>query len=204
MSTLSPFARKVRLLSHEVGIAEQIEEINISVTPLSLGKEIAAANPLGKVPALMDNDGTWLYDSPVICEYLDDLHAGPRRIPARGDARWKVLRLQALADGAMEAAVLLRYETALRPQSMRWDEWSAGQEAKIRAALAALTRHIGDDGSALFDIGQISTVCALGYLDLRFPHLDWRVGHADLAAWYEVQCDRPSVRITCPPQATQA
>ncbi|WP_305806830.1 glutathione S-transferase N-terminal domain-containing protein, partial [Stenotrophomonas sp. YIM B06876] len=138
MSALSPFARKIRMLALEVGLADRLEEVHVTVTPQTVNPQVGALNPLGKIPVLVRDDGEPLYDSPVIAEYLDSLHCGSPLIPVRGESRWRALRHQALADGLMDAAVLLRYETALRPQALRWDDWANGQQAKIEAALDEL------------------------------------------------------------------
>lgn len=195
MSPMSPFVRKVRILARELDIAERIEEVNVTVTPVALNRDVSAENPLGKIPVLLRDDGSALYDSPVICEYLDSLHLGRKFIPAMGEDRWSALRQQALADGLMDAAVLLRYESAMRPESLRWRDWSDGQKAKIVSALDVLASEVVMLGGEL-SIGGISTVCALGYLDFRFESLNWRSGRGALADWYDAQCKRISVLST--------
>ena len=192
----SPFVRKVRITAHELGLSGEIELTSVTLTPVSPHEGLRANNPLGKIPALLTGDGTVLYDSPVICEYLDSLAGGNRIFPAPGAARWTALRRQALADGIMDAAVLTRYEQTLRPQDLRWREWADGQLLKIRAALDAL-EHESLEG--VIDIGTISIACALGYLDLRFAGEGWRTHRPHLAAWLADVSQRPSLAATAPP-----
>lgn len=189
----SPFVRKVRVTAHELGISEQIELVSIMLTPVSPHEALRANNPIGKIPALVLDDGTALYDSRVICEYLDALAGGNRIFPAVGPARWTALRRQAIADGIMDAAALTRYEEAVRPKELRWQDWVDGQFLKIRTALDAL-EHENPDG--VFDIGTISIACALSYLDLRFASEGWRTSRPRLAAWAAAIGKRPSLAAT--------
>ena len=193
----SPFARKVRIVAREAGLAESIEELSIAVSPVKPHVELARENPLVKVPALATPDLGTLYDSAVICEYLDSLHRRTPLFPKAGPQRWRALRLQALGDGIMEAAVLLRYESAWRPQALQWSDWIAGQFGKVRGGLNALEREAaGWDDS--FAIGQITAACVLGYLDFRFPQEVWRASCPALALWYEGIVRRPSMKATVP------
>lgn len=192
----SPFARKVRIVARETFLLPRIEEIGIMVSPVSPNADLAARNPLVKIPALQTDDGRVLYDSSVICEYLDSLHAGERLIPADA-TRWDALRLQALCNGILDAAVLCRYETAVRPQEYRWDAWVKGQFIKIRNGLDALAEESQSWGER-FGIGQIGAACVLGYLDFRFTDENWREPRPQLATWYEVMRQRPSVVATMP------
>jgi glutathione S-transferase len=193
----SPFARKVRILAREAGLAARIEEIETAVSPAAPNAELARENPLVKIPALVTDQGETLYDSRVICEYLDTLHAGRRLIPESGPARFAALRRQALADGILDAAVLCRYELALRPEALRWPQWIEGQKHKIFGGLAALeaeTPHWGEE----FAIGQIGAACVLGYLDFRFADWAWRARYPLLAEWFARVAQRPSVAQTAP------
>lgn len=192
----SPFARKVRIVAREAGLSGRLEEIDTTVSPVAPNADLAGANPLVKIPALILDDGTTLYDSRVICEYLDILGGG-RLFPAAGVERWNALRLQALCDGILDAAVLTRYELAVRPEALRWQDWIAGQRKKMDGGLAALEREQPGWGSA-FGIGQIGAACVLGYLDFRFPDIDWRSGHPKLKAWFEGVSKRASVKDTFP------
>lgn len=194
-SPTSPYARKVRISAHELGLSEKIELISIALSPISPHDALRSSNPLGKLPALIRDDGEALYDSPVICEYLDSLAGGTRIFPAAGAARWTALRRQALADGILDAAVLTRYEEALRPKELRWQPWVDGQWLTMRTGLDALERE-NLDGA--LDIGAISIACALGYLDFRFASEGWRTSRPRLAAWAAAIGKRPSLATTLP------
>jgi glutathione S-transferase len=191
----SPYVRKVSVTAHELGVSGRIEPISIVLSPVSPHEGLRSSNPIGKIPALILDDGTALYDSPVICEYLDALAGGNRIFPAAGAKRWTALRRQAIADGIMDAAVLTRYEDTVRPQELRWQNWVDGQLLKIRTALDALER---EDLAGTFDIGTLSLACALGYLDFRYASESWRTGRPRLAAWAEVIGKRPSLAATAP------
>jgi len=164
----SPFARKVRVVAREAGLTGRIEEINTVVSPVKPNAGLARENPLVKIPALATPDLGTLYDSAVICEYLDSLHRGTPLFPGAGPERWRALRLQALGDGILDASVLMRYESAVRPESLQWSDWTAGQLAKVRGVLDALEQECPGWGER-FAIGQITAACVLGYLDFRFP-----------------------------------
>jgi glutathione S-transferase len=191
----SPYVRKVRVTAHELGLSDEIDLISVSLSPVSPHEGVRSCNPVGKIPTLITDDGATFYDSPVICEYLDARAGGNRIFPAVGAARWIALRRQALADGIMDAAVLTRYEEAVRPKELRWQEWVDGQRLKIRTALDALER---ESLEGVFDIGTISIACALGYLDLRFASEAWREGRPRLAAWAAAIGKRPSIAATAP------
>jgi glutathione S-transferase len=192
----SPFARKVRIVAREAGLAGRIEEISIMVSPVKPHGELARENPLVKIPALSTEQGT-LYDSAVICEYLDSLHGGKPMFPRSGAERWQALRLQALGDGILDAAVLMRYENAVRPQALQWSEWVAGQLGKVRGGLDALEKECAGWGDR-FGIGQVTAACVLGYLDFRFPEEAWRKTHPALEKWYSKVEQRSSVLATVP------
>jgi glutathione S-transferase len=192
----SPFARKVRIVARETYLLPRIEEIAVMVSPVNPNADLAARNPLVKIPALQTDDGKVLYDSSVICEYLDSLHAGEHVIPSDA-GRWDALRLQSLCDGMLDAAVLCRYEVAVRPEPYRWDDWVKGQFIKIRNGLDALATEAPAWGER-FGIGQIGAACVLGYLDFRFADENWRGPRPQLAAWYESVRVRPSFVSTMP------
>ena len=194
-SPASPYARKVRVSALELGLAERIELLPVTLSPVSPNAQLREHNPLGKIPVLLTDSGEALYDSPVICEYLDALAGGGRLWPAAGPARWRALRRQALADGITDAAVLVRYEQTVRPEALRWSEWIEGQRLKIRTALAELER---ESLEGPFDIGAISIACALGYLDLRFAEERWREHQPRLAGWLATLAQRPSLASTTP------
>ncbi len=196
-SAASPYVRKVRVVIHELGLEDRIERIEGAVTPIALNKTLAADNPVAKVPTLVTDDGVALYDSRVITEYLDSLHDGRKLFPEAGPARWTVLRRQALADGILDAGVTSRYETFLRPEALRWEEWIAGQKGKMSRGLDALEGEAGDLGDAA-DMATIAIGCALEYMDFRFAEDDWRRGRPKLAAWLEGFAGRASMRETQP------
>ncbi|MEO5702076.1 MAG: glutathione S-transferase family protein [Casimicrobiaceae bacterium] len=192
----SPYARKVLACAHEVGLADSLELVAMTVSPAQPNDAYAARNPLMKVPALERADGVTLVDSVVICEYLDAMGGG-KLFPRDGDARWLALRLHALADGVLDAALLARYETMMRPAPLRWDAWLDGQYAKIDHTLDALDKDPATlEGS--FDIGHLALACALGYLDFRFAQRPWRAGRDNLARWHERIAARPSLQATRP------
>jgi glutathione S-transferase len=192
----SPFGRKVRVVAREIGMQDRIEETSIMVSPVKPHPDLARENPLVKIPALSTEHGT-LYDSAVICEYLDSLHGKTPLFPRNGAERWQALRLQALADGILEAAVLLRYESAVRPEALQWDDWKSGQFGKVRGGLDALERECGGWGSR-FGIGELTAACVLGYLDFRFPDEGWRKARPALEKWYAGASQRPSMKATVP------
>lgn len=196
----SPFGRKVMVAAHELGLAERIAIDNRAVTPVEPNAAVVADNPLGKLPTLVRDDGSPLYDSRVICEYLDELAGGGRLFPREGEARWRVLRLQALADGVMEASVLTRYETFLRPEELRWHAWVEHQKLKVKRALEWLEAHPAEFAGEAVDIGRVALGCALGYLDFRFGADRWREGRPRLAAWFREFEARPSMQATLPKQ----
>ncbi|UFN49325.1 glutathione S-transferase [Roseomonas sp. OT10] len=195
-SPLSPFVRKVRIVAIEGGLADRLELVSAAAHPVDRSEAIAVANPLAKIPTLVLDDGTALYDSRVIAEYLDTL-GGAGLVPAAGPARWQALTLQSLADGVADAALLARYENSVREPAQRHAGWLAGQMAKVTAGLDEAARQAPGFGDRL-DIGTIALGCTLGYLDLRFPELGWRQGREALAAWFEGISGRPSFRDTAP------
>ncbi len=193
----SPFVRKVRVFARETGLDKNIEEIVTMVSPVQENARLAQANPLKKIPALTLDDGTALFDSPVICEYLDSLHAGRKLFPATGPARWTALRLQATSDGILDAGILCRYELAVRPKEFQWTDWVAGQKTKWHGGLDLLEREAGAlDGEPT--IGNITVGCTLGWLDFRYDDDNWRNNRPQLARWYEKFSARPSMQATMP------
>ncbi len=194
-SPASPFVRKVRAcaIAHEI-----TETIELAVTAAGESPAgLIAANPLSKVPCLITGDGVALYDSPVICEYIDSLEGSLALFPRSGGARWKALKLQALGDGMMDAAVLRRGES-LRPAEAARTANMNRQKAAIDRALAVLE---ADVPHQMVDIGSIAIGCALGYLDFRFGHEPWRDAHPKLAAWFAAFRQNPCMAQTEPPAA---
>jgi glutathione S-transferase len=196
-SPTSPFVRKVMVLLIESGLRDRVEVISASGTPVDAGTMPLAQNPLGKIPALARDDGPAIYDSRVICRYLDDL-AGGRFYP-KGAALWETLTLEATADGILEAALLMVYEWRLRPEDKRLPDWVEGQWAKIDRTLDAVeARWLGHLNGPL-GMGQIAMGCAIGYLDFRHSDRGWRAARPGLAAWEAGFAARPSMLATRPP-----
>jgi glutathione S-transferase len=196
-SQTSPYARKVRLAAAHLGLTDAIALVAATTTPIAEDPAVAAANPLGKIPALALDDGTVLFDSRVIVEYLDAKAGGGLLPPVSDPERWQTLRIQAIADGLLDAALLSRYEVALRPGELLWRDWLAGQGRKIDRALAALEADVKrlETGAAL---NAIAAACALGYLDFRFPDRGWRKAAPKLGAFYDAYAQRPEMALTDP------
>ncbi len=195
-SPASPYVRKVRICAITRGIDGQIELVpcNPNTSPAAL----LADNPLSKVPTLLTDDGMALFDSPMICEYLDSLGEALPMFPATGAARWRALKLQAMGDGILDACVPRRMEMQ-RPQ----DEGRAGVVARMRAAVErTLDALEADPPHQALDIGSISVACALGYLDFRFPQQPWRGERPKLAAWFAAFSQDPAVAATVPREPT--
>ena len=200
----SPFVRKVMVVAHETGLAERIDIEFNAASPLQRDPALTAANPLGKIPALVLEDGSTLYDSRVICEYLAATAGSATLFPAAGPARWQALTQQALGDGLLDAAIANRYETVMRPQELRWSGWTQAQLAKVHGALDAIEAlaAAGNLPSETPHIGAITLGCALGYLDFRYAALNWREGHPAAAAWFAGFDARPAMAATRPRERT--
>ena len=194
-SPTSPYVRKVVILAQETGLEDRVERIDSNAW--SADDPLPNTNPLGKVPALVTDEGEALYDSGVICEYLDSLHDGAKFFPADGAARWRALRQHALANGILDAAILAMLETKRRPEALRWEAWSTRQTDKIVRGLDKLESEAADLGEDP-DIATVTVACALGYLDFRFADLDWRGTRPALAAWFARFSQRPSFQATVP------
>jgi glutathione S-transferase len=194
----SPFARKVLVLLHETGQTSRVSLKPVNVTPVNPNADLCQENPAGKLPALCLADGNVLHDSRVILDYLDYQHVGDPLIPRDGSARWRRLTLASLADAVMDAAVLIRYETLLRPTEMQWSPWLDSQHEKIARSLSYFEQEAVTELSSHFDIASISVAAALGYLDFRQPNLNWRSSYPRLAAWYYEASQRPSMFETQP------
>ncbi|HUT49073.1 MAG TPA: glutathione S-transferase [Alphaproteobacteria bacterium] len=193
----SPFVRMVWVTALELGIADRIERIDGGTTPMDANPALAEANPVAKLPTLVTDDGEALYDSRVICEYLIVEAGNDTMLPAKGWEHWSALRRLALANGILDAAVLRRYEAAMRPAEKQWEGWSEGQRLKVVRALDELEREVDQLGGGA-TLGAIAVACALGYLDFRFGHENWRDSRPKLAAWYEDWAKRPSMTETVP------
>ena len=195
-SLASPFVRRVMVVAHELGLDSRIEKVEIATTPVNPDPKLTDANPVRKIPALETDDGLLLYDSSVITEYLDVMGGG-KLLPASGNERWTVKRQEALGAGLLEAAVLVRYETFIRPEHKRWDDWIDAQMGKVDGALTQMNADIAGFGDAP-TLGQVAFGCACGYLDFRFAGLGWRDEHPALADCYAGFATRPSMQATAP------
>ncbi len=196
-SPTSPYVRKVMVLLAETDQTDAVTLVPAGGNPVDPGTLPLAQNPLGKIPCLERDDGPSLYDSRVICRYLDD-RAGGRLYPA-APRLWQTLTLEATADGIMDAAILMVYEARLRPEERRHPDWVEGQWAKVARALDALEDRWLSHLCGPLDMGQIAVGCALGYLDLRHPSRAWRSGREGLAAWAGRFGARASMAATAPP-----
>jgi glutathione S-transferase len=194
-SPRSPFVRKVMIAAYELGLADRITCVRTVVATTRPHIGLMEENPLSKIPTLVLDDGTVLYDSPVICEYLDSLHAGRKLIPADSKERTIALRRQALGDGFLDFLLLLRNE---RERAHPSDVHLATFTTKREAALAALEREAQALVASPFTVGHIAIGCALSYLDFRFGPEDWRAEHPRIAGWHREFAARPSVRATEP------
>ena len=192
-SPTSPFVRKVMATAIAVGVDKRITLV--STNPHASTAELLAANPLSKVPCLITDDGLALFDSPVICEYLDAV--GSTVLFPSGAARWRALKQQAIGDGIMDAAVGRRGEQS-RPSDPARAEVMQRQQAAVTRSLDQLEADVPPDH---LDIGTIAVACALGYLDLRFASEDWRANRPHLTAWYAKMAARPEIASTAPPAA---
>jgi glutathione S-transferase len=177
----SPFGRKIKIAASLLGLSDQIKIETTDTNDPS--DSIRKQNPLGKIPALILDDGSALFDSPVILEYLDAFAGGGKIIPREGKARWNVLRLHAIADGIMDAALLQVYEKRFRPEEHWVAKWTDYQAEKVTRTLDALEA-APPALTPMPDIGQIGLACALGYLDLRFEG-KWRAKYPKLVAWLD-------------------
>lgn len=189
----SPYTRKVLILAHETGLIDKID-----IEPTSVWQEtdkIRKDNPLGKIPALVLDDGTCLYDSPVICAWLDTQHDGPKMIP-EGDARWPVELLHALADGMTDAALALRADV-MRGRDKEPDFYAERMWETIQTGLDNLEGRVAELEGPV-NLGICATAALLGYLDFRFGDRDWRPGRPRLTAWYAEFAKRPSMTNTLP------
>jgi glutathione S-transferase len=195
-SPASPFVRKVMIVLHETGQVGDVTLVPATGTAVDPGTLPVAQNPLGKIPTLERPDGPALYDSRVICRYLDARGGGT--LYPDGAALWDALTLEATGDGLAEAGLLMVYEGRIRPEGMRYAPWVEAQWAKAARALDVLESRWMGVLNGPFRIGHVAVASALGYLDLRNGAHDWRDGRPALAAWAGVTSTRPSVAATLP------
>jgi glutathione S-transferase len=193
-SSRSPFVRKVMVAAHEMGVAARINTQRVVVGANNPNPEVMAVNPLNKIPTLILDDGTALYDSRVICEFLDGQHEGPKLFPTDPAARFAALRRQALGDGLMELNVLRLGEQNRSPPA-RSEPHLAAYRLKTAATLDALDK-AADGFAGQPDIGHIAIASALSHLDFRFAADNWREGRPRLARWHAAFAKRPSMQAT--------
>jgi glutathione S-transferase len=193
----SPFVRKVMVVAHELGIADRIDQRVSGAHPVDRVADVVELNPLGKIPLLVTDEGEVIYDSAVICDYLNSQCSG-NIIPNDRKTRWEALTLQSLGNGMLDASMLARYEVLARPEDKVWQVWVDSQLAKVHSGADFIESKAGSFGDRV-DIGTITLACTYGYLDFRFPDLNWRDGRPATTAWYEAFLKRPSMKSTMPP-----
>ncbi|WP_298969578.1 glutathione S-transferase [uncultured Roseobacter sp.] len=198
-SSASPFVRKVVVLLHELDKADDVELLDVASTAFASDDALAASNPLAKLPSLVRDNGTTLYDSRVITAFLNDLYGG--NMYPTGTSRWETLTLEATGDGIMDAAVSMSYEARLRPAEMQYGDWIEAQWAKVARAVSVLNARWMSHLSGPMDMGHISVGCALSYVDFRHGARNWRKGNEALAAWHAEFDSRASMHATKPPEA---
>lgn len=191
-SPTSPYVRKVRACAITREIDDRIDLV--PTNPNASEPAFVAINPLSKVPALVTDDGVALFDSTVICEYLDSIGDALPMFPEHGAARWRALKFQAMGDGILDASVPRRGEM-MKPQDEGRAAWIARQKAAVDHTLDALE---ADPPHRHVDIGSITVACALGYLDFRFAAQPWREGRSKLAAWYKSFAENSGIAQTVP------
>lgn len=194
---MSPYTRKVMVLLYETGQLADVTLVSTHTSPFAQSESLSARNPLAKLPALECDDGRTLYDSRVICAYLDE-KAG-NKLYSSDAQRWDTLTLEAMGDGILDAALLITYEARLRPEGKRSDDWTNAQWCRIAGACAALDTRWAEHLMGPMDMGQIGVACALGYLDIRHGTRGWRQGNDALSNWYATFKERPSMKATEPP-----
>jgi glutathione S-transferase len=191
--THSPYARKALVFAHEAGIARQIEVVHHETSPTRRNEHVFAENPLGKVPVLIRPGQSPLFDSDVICAYLDTLHRGRKLIPQEDEPRWRALRLQAVAQGLADAGIQFRWETVRRPQALRHAPLADGYRQKLVASYDWLESQL--DVEAPVHVGHIALATCLDWLEFReLPQ--FRASRPRLAAWFDEFARRPSMRAT--------
>lgn len=194
-SPTSPFVRKVMITLHETGQMGDVEVVPVSNSPTGPDASVTAANPVGKIPTLIREDGPAIYDSRVICRFLDD-RAKANLYPE--NRLWDVLTLEATADGMMEAALAMTYEARMRPEDKQYPAWVEAQWAKVDRAVTAVNSLWMSHLHGRLDMSHIAIAAALSYVDLRHDARNWRAGHDALAAWHKGFCERPSMLATQP------
>lgn len=196
-ASASPFVRKVMVALHETGQIDAVEIIDVAVSPTGPVGAVHDSNPLGKIPCLVRDTGAALYDSRVICRYLDTLQDGAKLYPA-GDALWEALTLEAMADGIMDAVVLMTYEGRLRPAAQQSSDWVVAQWGKACRALDNIEAERMGQLEGAPGMAGLAVAVALGYIDFRHGAREWRDGRPKLAAWETAMAKRESMAATAP------
>jgi glutathione S-transferase len=191
--THSPYARKALVFAHEVGLARQIEVVHHETSPTRRNEQVFAENPLGKVPVLVRSGLPPIFDSDVICAYLDTLHTGRKLIPPDGEARWHALRLQAVAQGLADAGIAIRWETVRRPEALRYPPLRDGYIQKLIASYDWLEHELDVDSPV--HVGHVALATCLAWLEFRELR-SFRDGRTRLGAWFDAFAKRPSMRST--------
>lgn len=191
--THSPFARKVLIFVHEAGLVDQIDVVHHETSPTNRNNDVFALNPLGKVPVLVNKESEVIFDSSVICTYLDRCHAGPKLIPAENKENIDALRLEALADGLSEAGILARWESVRRPEKLRHEPFLKGQLTKLQEGYDYIEKHV--KLTERITIGEIALASSLSWLEFRDLH-SFRENHPKLVTWYDKFSERNSMKLT--------
>lgn len=194
----SPFVRKVMVCAHLTGLIDQIQLLDSAANPIKRDARIATHNPLAKVPTLILDHGRALYDSRLICEYLATLAGDACLFPHENSQRWPALMRQELGNGLLDAALLARYESTARPVEKQWMAWREAQLVKVTACLNDIEAQASTLSVDAPTIGEVTLGCALGYLDFRFPEIDWRADHPQASRWNEAFQKLPAMLATIP------
>ena len=190
--THSPYARKALVFTHEAGLADAVEVIHHETSPTLRNETVFAQNPLGKVPVLLRPGRSPIFDSDVICAYLDTLHDRPKLIPPEGEPRWAALRMQSVAQGMADAGIAMRWETLRRPEALRYPALAAGYREKLEASYDWLEREIG--GAEPVHVGHVAVATTLDWIEFRgLPAFRDR---ARLSTWFDGWAQRPSMVAT--------
>ena len=193
-STNSPYARKVRVVARELGIADQIQPIDTD--PRDLTKGFPQINPVSKIPALIASNGDLIIDSPVICEYLNDVYGQGQLLPSQPEQAWKIRSLVALADGIQDAGMAVRLE-GMRPPELQSEDWVNRQFGMVKRGIARMEAEL-DQFSEGVNLVGISLACTIEWLKFRFGHVDWMGPHPKLTAWLKDFAARDSMQSTVP------
>ena len=191
--THSPYARKALVFAHEVALAGQIEVVHQETSPTVRNAEVFGENPLGKVPVLLRPGAPAIFDSDVICAFLDTLHGGRKLIPQSGEERWHALRLQAVAQGMCDAGILVRWETVRRPEHLRYAPLRDGHTEKLTTSYDWLEQHL--DAAAPIHVGHVAVATALAWIEFRDLH-GFRTGRPRLVDWFDRFEKRASMQAT--------